>query len=454
MLRACDRIRPLILVRSPYSNDSRASWRRAGKSPIASEHTGREWVRPGMILPYGLPSWLQTLVSVVLVPVVWIVACCCHPGPQGADAVRGPMSRAEASAQRVRARLDGDVPAMLREHRVAGAGVAVIRDGKVLWTAYYGEQAAGVPVSARTVFNTASVAKTLTAETLIALAAKQLISLDEPIYSDVSEPDLDGDPRYRSLTARVLLSHRSGLLNWRYLYEDRRLRFIHDPGKQFSYSGFGIELAARYAEHKLGVDFERLAFEHVLAPLGITEMSMGRWKPWLGGRLAAPMDASGNYIATRESPYARPTGEPERWSAADDLLTTVDAYARLLIGVIENRATERTAILTSLAGDPIWNCEPTAEVVCAERYGHGLGWMVYEYAGKTFVKHGGNDQGENALVYYSPETKRGAVIFINGGNGIFVTVGILARLGDAPELADYYRQLVERHYKVVLPTVH
>ena len=93
-------------------------------------------------------------------------------------------------------RINELLPPLLKEQKAAGVGIAVIRDGQVIWTGYYGEQAPGIPVSEKTAFNTASVAKTITAETLLALAAKGKIDLDEPIARYVSSPDLQPDPRY------------------------------------------------------------------------------------------------------------------------------------------------------------------------------------------------------------------------------------------------------------------
>lgn len=354
--------------------------------------------------------------------------------------------------------LDHYVPRMLRDYRAAGAGVAIIEHGKVVWTGYYGEQGPGVPVTAKTVFNTASVAKTVTAETLIALASKGLISFDEPVYKYVIHPDLSGDPRFKKLTTRLLLSHRAGLLNWPYEYKDGHAAFVAEPGTTFGYSGMGVELAAEYAEKKLGKDFEALAFEYLLRPMGISDMTLGRLKPWMEGRLATPMDAEGRYFTIVEG-SGRLSNENSdgRWSAADDLLTTVDAYARFLVGVIKSDwldrelVNERTQILTSLEGDEVWNCPVNADAMCAKQYGHGLGWMVYKFDGKTVVKHGGNDKGENALVIYSPETGNGAVIFVNGGNGVLVSTQILDLTNDQPEIAAYYRQLVKKFYGVDLP---
>lgn len=379
-----------------------------------------------------------------------LLASCSKPAPPASPVV------AQDTPALDQARFDALVPGLLREYHSAGVGIGVIRNGKLVWTGYYGEQAPGIAVTERTVFNTASVAKTVTAETLIALAAKGLIDLDEPIAKYVQHPDLKDDPRYGALTSRILLSHRSGLLNWPYEYENRRLAFVHDPGTQFSYSGAGIELAANYAEVKTGRDLEALAFEYLLNPNDAKEISMGRLRSWLDGRLAEPMNAKGDYRPLTEINERLAVDAGKHWSAADDLLTTVDAYSALLTGIIRSdwltpaQAADRSVLLTNLDDNAIWDCVPGTGIRCPDAYGHGIGWMVYRYGGHTVLKHGGNDAGENALVYYSPDTRNGAVILVNGGNGIFVTVRVLELIGDEPDIAAYYRQLVKKHYGIEL----
>lgn len=353
-----------------------------------------------------------------------------------------------------RSHFDKIVPALLSEHEVAGVGIGIIRNDKLVWTGYYGEQGPGIPVTDQTVFNTASVAKTITAETMIALAAKKLINLDEPIASYVQYKDLSKDERYQTLTARILLSHRGGLLNWAYEYDDNKLAFDHNPDTRFSYSGAGIQLAAEYAEAKLGVDFEQLAFDHLLRPLGIEEISMGRRRAWMRDRLAKPMDAAGRY---RRITKLNPGLRGNNWQASDDLLTTVKAYAKLLEGLArsewlsEEWVEQRTELRTHFEGDPLWGCEPAMAIICPDSYGHGIGWQIYRYGDHTVLKHSGNDAGENALVYYSPTTRNGAVIAVNGANGWFVSVRILELIGDEPLIADYYRALIQKHYGLAYP---
>ena len=352
-------------------------------------------------------------------------------------------------------RINELLPPLLKAQKAAGVGIAVIRDGQVIWTGYYGEQAPGIPVSERTVFNTASVAKTLTAETLLALSAKGQIDLDEPIAGYVSNPDLQPDPRYRLLTPRVLMSHRSGLRNWAYEYANGKLAFDFDPGTRFGYSGAGVEMAARYAEARTGKDLQTLAFQYVLSPLGIQEMSMGHIPAWARDRLAVPMDGAGVFRSVAELDASLANDRAD--GAADDLVVTVPAYATLLTALISHDwlpARERLAretILTPLDHDPIYACRPEIAIRCPSAFGHSIGWQVYRYDAHTVLIHSGSDAGENALVYYSPDRKDGAVIFVNGANGWVVMTRVVELVGDEPFIASYYRGLVEKVMHQAMP---
>lgn len=345
------------------------------------------------------------------------------------------------------ARLGALVPMLLREEKAAGVGIAIIRNGDVVWQGYFGEQAPGIPTSETTVFNTASVAKTITAETMIALSAKGLIDLDEPISDYVSHPDLSSDPRYVLLTPRLLLSHQAGLLNWAYAYEDGALAFDHDPATRYSYSGAGMELAAQYVEAKTGQSFQELTFTHVLTPAGVEDMSMGILADWTTGRIAMPMDADGAYRRIAELNESLVRGDAN--GAADDLLTTVPAYAKLLVALIESdwltdeQISERERVVTSIAEDAIFQCPDLEWLTCPTRFGHSIGWQVYEYGDHKVIKHSGSDAGENAMVYYSPDTRNGAVILVNGANGWVIMARIMEIIGDEPLIADYYRGLIE-----------
>ncbi|MBB4096702.1 serine hydrolase domain-containing protein [Sphingomonas kyeonggiensis] len=361
--------------------------------------------------------------------------------PATARDVTSSVAKLDAAMQRW-------MPGIVREEKIGGIGIAVIRDGRLIWSGHYGEQSPGVPITPDTVFNTASIAKTVTAETLLALEAAKRISLDEPIASYVPAHDLDRDPRYKQLTLRILLSHRSGLRNWPDDYPDGKLAFDWAPGTRYRYSGAGIELAARYAEAKTGKPLRVLAQETVLSPWGIDRMAIGTLPSWSTGRLAMPVGPRGDYLDfTTLYPGLR---DGSSIGAAYDLLTTTGAYGRLLEGLIAASASPsrtrsvRETILTPLNGDERYGCERRFTRRCPDRYGYAFGWQIHHYSRHRILQHTGNDEGETDLVYFSPDRRTGAAIFVNGANGWAAIARAVEIIGDEPELADYYRGLLAK----------
>src|SRR5262245_8094865 len=98
-------------------------------------------------------------------------------------AASAAAGQTRAPAEGLRATLDTLVPALLREQRIPGAAIAVIRNGGVEWTAGYGraDVASGAPVRDDTRFNIGSTSKTLTAWAVMALAAQGRVDLDQPV---------------------------------------------------------------------------------------------------------------------------------------------------------------------------------------------------------------------------------------------------------------------------------
>ncbi|WP_052215468.1 serine hydrolase domain-containing protein [Sphingomonas sp. ERG5] len=368
----------------------------------------------------------------------------------------GCASTREAGPLTLQQRMDRVMPALLREQKLGGMGIAVIRRGRVVWTGYYGEQSPGVPVSPRTAFNTASIAKTVTAETLIALAAARRIDLDEPIAGYVANADLAADPRYRVLTARLLLSHRSGLRNWPDDYDNGRLAFDWDPGTRYRYSGAGVELAARYAQAKTGKTLRALAAETLFAPMRIDEMAVAELPAWTAGHLALPVDKAGAFGAIDTLYPGLKTGSGV--GAAYDLITTVPAYASFLTRLIAHGGRDsagrraRETILTNLDGDAVYGCPRAVVARCPDTYGYALGWQVHRYGRHVVLQHTGNDEGQTDLVYVSPDTQDGAVIFVNGANGWVAITRAIELIGNEPLVAGYYRGLVEAVLHERMPT--
>lgn len=120
-----------------------------------------------------------------------------------------------------------DMSRLLAVNHIASASIATIKKGKLDWVGAYGQRGQNTPATTDTLYNIASLTKPLTAEVVLRLAAKGKLSLDEPMESYWSDPDLKDDPRRKRLTPRMALSHQTGFPNWR--NPETGLAFDRDP---------------------------------------------------------------------------------------------------------------------------------------------------------------------------------------------------------------------------------
>src|SRR5499427_4993337 len=184
----------------------------------------------------------------------------------GASLVCGCFVAAAAANDPV-AELDAFITRSLKEYQVPGAAVAVVRDGKVSLVKGYGVRDVTKPgaVNENTIFQLASVTKTLTAAAAATVVDQGKLDWDKPIFNYL--PEFAGYDPYmtRWLTERDLLAQRTGwpaytgdqLDSFGYDRAEilRRLRFFKPRYSlrevaQYSNPGFFVagEVAARCAK--------------------------------------------------------------------------------------------------------------------------------------------------------------------------------------------------------------
>lgn len=337
------------------------------------------------------------------------------------------------------------IEALKTQHKASAIGIGIIDDGALVWTGYYGEQSPGIPVSARTMFNTASMSKAVTAETAIRLVDKGLIDLDEPISAYYVHPDIKDDPRHEQLTPRILLTHTSGFMNWPKNYEDGKLAFLRDPGEAYGYSGIGFDIFAMFLEEKLGKPFPEIVSEQVFEPFGMESTSQ-LYAPWIKPNMVHPVDQSGAFKA----PYA--FGD-EYWNAADDLYVTVEDYAKFIIATMNNEGASdaarelRQTVQTNIESDPVWGCQPDIDP-CPSPFGHSVGYFVFGYGDRLNIQHGGNDMSEAATGYFKTDTRDGMIIFVNAPNpeGILLYLKIVELLDEDQDFTKVFNSIVKRYF--------
>ncbi len=183
-------------------------------------------------------------------------------------------------------RFERQVDARMREARVPGVAVAVVRGSDVAYAQGFGVTSVedgALPVTPTTVFHIWSTTKTLTATAVMRLVERSLLELDRPVREYLpwlTLPDREASAR---ITLRMLLSHTSGLppvigdFSSRELGGLERLcrevvtRFplFAPPGEIAYYSNPGIDLAGHVMEAVTGTYYPELMRELVFEPLSM-----------------------------------------------------------------------------------------------------------------------------------------------------------------------------------------
>ena len=115
----------------------------------------------------------------------------------------------------------------LEKANAAGLSCAILNDGQVVYQKAFGvkDRSTGARNDEETVFAAASLGKAVFAYLVMLLAEEGVIDLDLPLYEYLARPlyeypayaDLKGDERYKRITARMALSHSTGLPNLRFI---------------------------------------------------------------------------------------------------------------------------------------------------------------------------------------------------------------------------------------------
>jgi CubicO group peptidase (beta-lactamase class C family) len=115
----------------------------------------------------------------------------------------------------------------------------VIRKGKTSWVRGFGvnETKKGAPVTEDTIFEAASLSKPVFAYGVLKLVEQRKLGLDVPLTTYLPKPYIQDDDRLNKITARIVLSHRTGFPNWR--GDGKPLAIHFTPGERFSNSGEG-----------------------------------------------------------------------------------------------------------------------------------------------------------------------------------------------------------------------
>jgi len=345
--------------------------------------------------------------------------------------VRGPPPGAPESV--FRAALDRQVPRILKQYGVPGMAIGTVLRGDPGQIYVYGlaDVAKKRPMTPDTVFQVASLSKSVTAWGVLTLVDKGKVDLDQPIQRYLTKWPLAPSPYpSREVTARRLLTHTSGMNAGRDEFrkpsdpEPTTLELLRregppkddkptpavltDPaGKAFVYSVPGFTLLQLMIEQQSHRPFAAYMRDAVLRPLGMTSSDYG-WDPKRRDATATPYLGDG-----QPSDVLIPED-----TAADGLFSTVNDMVQFVAaplpgvglptgaGVISDRTTQQIFLRpSSLPKGQLQTIGPDAPC---------LGCFIeHSDGGPMMITNAGVDPGWTGEIHMAPATGDGLVVLTN-----------------------------------------
>lgn len=309
----------------------------------------------------------------------------------------------------------------VREINVPAFSAAVAVDGKLVWSAAagYANPEQRRKATPGTLFRIGSTSKAVTGTLFARMVDDSLVNIDAPISTYIN--DLP-NPDWARLTPRQLASHTAGIVG----YEENRdlvgaigsmrLQHNHDdvaegleyfdatgllyePGTDFHYSSFDVNLLSVVLQEAGGASFQDLMHERVLRPLGLESTLPDAPHP------------------DRAVFYHVEEGRAQQWREVDlsmklaggGFMATPSDLVRIGAAWLDD------AFISPETRRQFWTPQTLTDGTVNEQ-NYALNWRVSEATEGipfTYMHHGGVSKGSMAWLAVIPEKRMAVALAIN-----------------------------------------
>ncbi|RYY68851.1 MAG: class A beta-lactamase-related serine hydrolase [Chitinophagaceae bacterium] len=319
---------------------------------------------------------------------------------------------------------------LMKETPVMGLSVAVVKDGKMIYSNAFGlkNAARNEKLSTTDIFRIASISKSFVATSIMQLVEKKKLRLDDDVSKLVGFQVRNPQFPETVITLSMLLSHRSSIndsrgyftldslnpaktANWQKAYNN------YAPGKGYQYCNFNFNMAGAILEKYSGERLDRYVKKHILDPLklyggyNVDELDSTRFAAiyeydadsssfvWSPGAYASRKAALVNYELGYNTPIFSPTGGMK--ISAIDLATYMTMHMNF--GKANKRILKKES--SRLMQTPVDSLN---------QYGMALLHIKTLIPGEEMVGHTGSAYGLNSAMFFEPVKKFGIVVISNG----------------------------------------
>ncbi len=326
--------------------------------------------------------------------------------------------------------LDRFIAEQIKERKIPGLSIAVIRDGKVIKATGYGfaNLETQAPATKDTVYEIGSISKQFASEAVMLLVEDGKLDLDDPIrkYLPANAPE-----SWQKITVRNLLNHTSGLKDWteikefsyrrEYSAEEfidlvRPFPLVFQPNENWGYSNTNLPLIGIIVEKASGRSFEEFVTERIIRPLNFPSIRFKHQEDVVKDRAAGYVLRNGEWK----------TGEPFRpkvIAPSGGILASAVDLARWWEAVFQGRVVKQSSLEQMLM---------PAKTSDGRRVNHGFAFFTDSFNVHKMVHHHGSTVGGfGSVVRYYPAEKITIAIIGNLEDGGFGPEYISKRVADA-----------------------
>ena len=344
--------------------------------------------------------------------------------------------------------LDGYLPFALHVDDIAGAEVAVVKDGHILTERGYGyaDIAKRIPVDPdRTLFRPGSVSKLVTWTAVMQLVGQHKLDLDTDVntYLDFRIPSFNGQP----ITLREIMTHTAGFAERARdisFYDPSNLQSlgaflkawtpdqIFAPGTTPAYSNWATTLAGYIVERVSGTPFNDYVEQNIFDPLGMHDSTFRQPLP---ARLAPQMSLGYHRASEPAKPFEIIGPFP-----AGSLSTTATDMSRFMIAHLQDGELDGHRILDPATAQmmhdsPLAKVNPQSLIPPLDRM--ELGFFETNVNGHEVIGHLGDIEAFHTILH----------LFTKDGVGLYASFNSPGKDGAVQALrAALFRDFADRYF--------
>ena len=315
------------------------------------------------------------------------------------------------------------------EWQVPGLAVAVVKDGKVIFSRGYGVRELGTAnkIDSQTIFACASTSKAMTAVCMGILVDERKVKWDDAVIKYLPDFQLYDPYVTRELKIRDLFTHNSGVGNTDFLWgvmnvsSDEvlnKMRYVepsYSMRASFIYQNIFYLAAGKIIEKISGQKWEDFIQARIFQPLGMTR-AFATLTAAKDVNHSKPHYLVNGTIKTIEATNADHIGP------AGSVNASIDDMSKWMICMIDSskyaggrllKATTWKEMFKPQVIVPANQFYPTMQLTQPNWTTYGLGWFQHDYKGKKINFHTGSLAGEVAINAQLPESKLGIYVFGN-----------------------------------------